>query len=89
VVDEWLPDFDILGNAILRALLMAAVGFFLGVGLMVFLSFISGNWAIPCIFTLAIAFSAFVGLVADPDKDWDFGSFPTFGGSGPRTPINL
>jgi hypothetical protein len=89
-VDEWLPDFGILDNPILRALLMAVVGFFLGVGLMIFLSFITGNWGIPCVFTLAIGFCAFVGLIADPDGNWSVGDFPTFGrGGGPKTPLNL
>jgi FtsH-binding integral membrane protein len=90
VVDDWLPGLDILENALWRFLVMAVVGFFLGVGLMIFLSFIIGAWGIPCAFTLAIGFCAFVGLLADPERDWSFGDYPTFGRhNGPQTPLNL
>ena len=90
VLDEWLPALEILENALWRFLVMGVVGFFLGVGLMIFLSFITGAWGIPCVFTLAIASCAFVGLMADPEREWSFGDFPTFGGSGgPQTPLNL
>ena len=89
-IDDWFPGVDILDNALLRLLVMGAVGFFLGVGLMIFLSFITGNWGIPCVFTLAIGFFMFVGLVADPDGDWSMGDWPSFGrGGGPQTPLNL
>ena len=91
VVDEWFPGLDILENALWRFLVMGAVGFFLGVGLMVFLAFIVGDWGIPCAFALAIGSCAFVGLMADPEQDWSFGDFPSFGrgNSGPQTPLNL
>jgi len=91
VVDDWLPDLGILDNPLWRFLVMAVVGFFLGVGLMIFLSFAIGAWGIPCAFTLAIGLCAFVGLMADPERDWSFGDFPSFGrgGSGPQTPLNL
>jgi hypothetical protein len=90
VVDDQLPALEILENALGRLLVMGVVDFFLGVGLMIFLSFIIGAWGIPCVFTLAIAFCAFVGLMADPERDWSFGDFPTFGrNSGPQTPLNL
>ena len=89
-IDDWVPDIDILDNALLRLLVMGAVGFLIGVVLMIFVSFISGNWGIPCVFTLAIGFFMFVGLVADPDGDWSTGDWPTFGGGGdPKTPLNL
>ena len=89
-IDDWFPDIDILDNALLRLLVMGAVGFFIGVVLMIFVSFISGNWGIPCVFTLAVAFFMFVGLVADPDGDWSTGDWPAFGGRGsPQTPLNL
>ena len=90
-VDDLIPDLGIADNALLRALVMAGVGFFLGVGLMIFLSFITGNWGIPCVFSIAIAFCAFVGLMADPDGDWSLGDTPTFGrgGGGTGTPLNL
>ncbi len=89
-IDDWVPDIDILDNALLRLLVMGAVGFLIGVVLMIFVSFISGNWGIPCVFTLAIGFFMFVGLVADPDGDWSTGDWPTFGGRGdPKTPLNL
>jgi hypothetical protein len=89
-VDDWLPAYGILDNAVLRAVVMSVVGFLVGVVLMIFLSFVIGAWGIPCIFTLAIASCAFVGLVADPDSDWSLGDLPTFGrGGGPQTPLNL
>ena len=90
-IDELLPDLGIADNALWRALIMGGIGFFLGVGLMIFLSFITGMWCIPCVFTMAIAFCAFVGLVADPDGDWALGDTPTFGrgGGGIGTPLNL
>ena len=89
-IDDWVPDIDILDNALWRLLVMGAVGFLTGVVLMIFVSFISGNWGIPCVFTLAIGFFMFVGLVADPDGDWSTGDWPTFGGRGdPKTPLNL
>ena len=90
-VDDLFPDLGIADNALWRMLVMAGVGFFLGVGLMIFLSFITGMWGIPCAFVLAIIACAFVGLVADPEGDWSLGPWPTFGrgGQGPQTPLNL
>ena len=90
VVDDLLPDLGILDNALWRGLITGAVGFFVGVGLMIFLSFITGNWGIPCVFVLTIGFCAFVGFAADPDGDWSLGAPPSFGrGPGPQTPLNL
>jgi len=89
-IDDWLPDIDLLDNALWRLLVMGAVGFFIGVGLMIFVSFIVGSWGIPCILTLVIGFFMFVGLMADPDGDWSAGEWPSFGGRGrPKTPLNL
>lgn len=89
-VDEWFPDLDIQDNAILRALVMGAVGFLIGVILMIFVSFITGNWGIPCLFFLAIGFCMFLGLIANPEGDWSLGNFPTFGrGGNPKFPVNL
>ena len=90
-VDDLLPDLEIADNALWRTLIMGAVGFILGVVLTIFVSFITGNWRIPCVFTMAIAFCAFVGLVADPEGDWNLGDLPMFGGrgGGPSTPLSL
>jgi len=89
-VDEWLPDTDVLDNPLLRLLVMGAVGFVVGVVVMVFLCFITGNWCIPCVFILVVGFCGFVGLVADPDQDWSPGDFPgSSGRGGPKTPLNL
>ena len=89
-IDDWFPAVDILDNPLLRLLVMGAVGFFVGVVSMIFVSFITGNWGIPCVFSLAIGFFMFVGLVADPEGDWSTGDWPTFGGrGGPQTPLNL
>ena len=90
VVDDWLLDFDILDNPLMRMLVMGAVGFLIGAALMIFLCFITGNWCIPCAFVLVVGFCAFVGLVADPDQDWSPGDFPgSSGRGGPKTPLNL
>ena len=89
-VDDWLLDFDILDNPLLRMAVMGVVGFLIGVVVMIFLCFITGNWCIPCVFVLVLGFCAFVGLVADPDQDWSLGDFPgSSGRGGPRTPLNL
>ena len=90
-LDDLFPDLDLAHNALWRAVVMAGVGFLLGVGLMIFLSFIAGMWFIPCAFVLAILACAFVGLMADPEGDWTLGPWPTFGrgGGGPQTPLNL
>jgi hypothetical protein len=90
VLDDWLPTLDILENALMRLLVMGGLGFFVGVALMIILSLIMGNWGIPCCFGLVIGFCAFVGLVADPERDWSIGEFPRHGGPpGPQTPLNL
>ncbi|MHB1355033.1 MAG: hypothetical protein ACYCZF_03540 [Anaerolineae bacterium] len=89
-VDDWFPDLGILENGLLRLLVMAVVGFFLGVVLMIFFAFVMGAWCIPCSLVMTIGFCAFVGLLADPDRDWSFGDFPSFGNRGnPQTPVNL
>ncbi len=89
-VDEWLPDIDVLDNPLLRMGVMGMVGFLIGVVVMIFLCFITGNWGIPCVFILVVGFCAFVGLVADPDQDWSLANFPgSSGRGGPRTPLNL
>jgi hypothetical protein len=88
-LDDWVPALEILDNPFLRLVVMGGVGFFLGVGLMVFLSFVTGNWGIPCAFTVTIVLGMVVGLLADPEGDWSFGDWPTFGGQGPKTPLNL
>jgi hypothetical protein len=40
---------------------------------------------------VTILFSVFVGIMADPEREWTVGDFPGFGrgGSGPKTPLNL
>ena len=89
-IDDLVPDIYILDNPLLRLLVMGAVGFFIGVVLMIFVSFITGNWGIPCVFVLAIGFCMFVGLVADPEAGWSIGDFPGFSGrGGPKMPLNL
>ena len=89
-VDDWLPDIDVLDNPLLRLLVMGVVGFLIGVVVMIFLCFITGNWVIPCVFILVVGFFAFVGLIADPGQDWSVGDFPgSSGRGGPKTPLNL
>ena len=89
-LDDWLPDFGVLDNPLLRLLVMGVAGFFVGVVLMIFLCIVTGNWEIVSAFVLVVVFFMFVGLVADPDKEWRVGSFADFiGGRGPGTPLNL
>ena len=89
-IDDWFPGYDILDNALLRGLVMGAAGFLLGVILMIFLSLAIGAWGIPCSFVVTILFSVFVGIMADPEREWTMGDFPGFGsGDGPKTPLNL
>ena len=89
-IDELIPDLGIVDNALWRGLIMGGVGFFLGVGLMIFLSFITGMWGIPCVFVSIIAFGASLRFAADPEGDWSLGDAPRFGrGPGPQTPLNL
>ena len=89
-VDDCFPGYDILDNALLRGLVMGVVGFILGVILMIFLALAIGAWGIPCMFVLTILFCTFVGVIADPDRDWEVGDFPHFGDhGGPQTPLNL
>ena len=89
-IDDWFPGYDILDNALLRGLVMGGAGFLLGVILMIFLSMAIGAWGIPCSFVVTILFSIFVGIMADPDREWTMGDFPSFGGGGgPKTPLNL
>ena len=87
-IDDWFPGYDILDNALLRGVVMGGAGFLLGVILMVFLSLAIGAWGIPCSFVVTILFSIFVGIMADPDREWTMGDFPSLGG-GPKTPLNL
>jgi len=90
VLDDWLPTLDIVDNAVMRLLVMGGMGFLLGVALMVILSLVVGDWGIACCFGLVTMFCAFLGLVADPERDWGVGDLPRYGGpSGPQTPLNL
>ena len=89
-LDDWFPDYGILDNAILRGVVMGAVGFLLGVILMIFLALAIGAWKIPLAFVLTILFCTFVGVIADPDRTWEIGDFPNLGGRDkPKTPLNL
>ena len=89
-VDEWVEEFDIVDNAILRMGVMGVVGFFVSVGLTLVVLLFTGNWAIVCLFVLMWAFCVFLGLIADPDADWQLPSPPSFlSRRGPRTPLNL
>jgi hypothetical protein len=89
-IDDWFPGYDILDNALLRGVVMGGAGFLLGVSLMIFISLAIGAWGIPCSFIVTILFSVFVGIMADPEREWTVGDFPGFGrGGGPQTPLNL
>jgi len=90
VLDDWLPTLDIVDNAVMRLLVMGGMGFLLGVALMVILALLVGDWCIACCFGLVTILFAFLGLVADPERDWSVGDLPRYGGPpGPQTPLNL
>jgi hypothetical protein len=89
-IDDWFPGYDILDNALLRGVVMGGAGFLLGVSLMIFISLAIGAWGIPCSFLVTILFSVFVGIMADPEREWTVGDLPSFGSrDGPKTPLNL
>jgi len=87
--DERWPDVGIADNPLLRALICGAVGLVIGIGILWFGALFGGRGDLSCLFILALAFTLFVGIMADPDRDWSFPPFPWWGGGGPKTPLNV
>ena len=91
-VDEQLGDFEIAEEPLARGLLIGAVGLLVGVGLVSLLAMVRHQpWVIVTL-AASVAVGVTVGFLADPDRDWSIGPFPSFprrGGGGPKLPINL
>jgi hypothetical protein len=91
-LDELLVDFDIADQPMLRLIVIGVVGLGVGVGIVALLAMVLGTPWVIITLTLATAIGMAVGLIADPDKDWSIGPFPSFprrGGGGPKLPLNL
>ena len=94
VVIEWADeqwyDLGIADSALLRMGVTGAVGFVLAVPIILFVAGLLGHPELTLWFTLIVAFCLFVGLMADPDQDWSWPSFPGKSGrEGPSIPLNL
>ena len=89
-VDGFLPEYDIVDNVVLRALVTGSLGFSVGLVLMILLALAAGLWCLPCVFVATCMFGVFLGIAADPDQNWSIDGFPGFGSrGGPKTPLNL
>ena len=80
-LDDLIEDFDLMDNPLWRAVALGLLGFFVGTLLMVLAAIITGNWGLPLILAVTVAFYAFTGLLADPDRDWSVPRIP--GSQGP------
>jgi hypothetical protein len=92
LADELLEDWDIAEEPLLRVLLLGSVGLLLGVTLTMLLAMVKGQPWVILTLSGAVAGDMGLGLLADPDKDWSLGAFPSFprrGGGGPKLPLNL
>ena len=88
--DERWYDLQIADNALLRMAVTGIVGFVLAVPIVLFIARALGHPELACWFALIVAFCVFVGLMADPGKDWSLPKFPGSGGKkGPDIPLNL
>lgn len=90
-VDDWLGDAAIAEEPLLRALVMAVVGLVCGVGLVQLLAAALNQPWVILTFTGTVGLGLILGLVADPDRDWSPGPFPSFtrSGGGFKLPLNL
>lgn len=93
VADDFFDDWDIADEPLLRLALIGCVGFVMGVGVVMLLGMIKGQPWVIVTMVIAVTLGCIIGLVADPDKDWSLGAFPSFprrgGGGGPKLPLNL
>lgn len=86
---QW-SDLGIADNPVWRMAVAAGVGFIGATFLILGVAGSVGHPELGCLFGLTVGFCAFVGLMADPDRDWSFPSFPGSGKTGgPRIPMNL
>ena len=89
-INDLLPEYDLVDNAIGRAVVMGVIGVAVGFVLMIFLLVISGLWCIPFGFMCTAMAFVFLGIAASPDHDWNLNNFPRFrSGGGTGTPLNL
>jgi len=88
--DEQWSDLGIADNPLWRTVLAGGIGFILAIIAVLIVAVVLGHSELVCLFILVVGFCAFVGLMADPDKDWSLPSFPGSGKrKGPGVPINL
>lgn len=88
-VDDQMPDVGIADNALLRAMVTGTVGFATAVGLILVLALFTEAWWLTCLFTLIVLAALIVGIMADPDREWNMPSFPGLGDKGPQMPLNV
>ena len=89
-VNELLPEYDLVDNAVGRASVMGVIGLVVGFILMIFLTLAAGLWCIPFAFFSTTLSFAFLGVAADPGQKWGLEGFSLFGTQGgPKTPLNL
>ena len=90
--EDWLGDVDISEVPSLRALVMGVVGLLCGVGLVQLRAVVLGQPWVIVTFAGTVVAGLLLGIIADPEKDWSLGPFPTFprsGGNTPKLPLNL
>jgi hypothetical protein len=81
----------IASEAAWRALIVGAAGFVLGFGFVLLKALARGATWVPATLIISTLVGMGLGLVADPDRDWRIGPFPTFGhrDDNSQTPLNL
>lgn len=77
--DERWYQLEIADRPGMRGLTTLTVGFAFSVALLWLGYFFNGNCCISVTATAIDLFSFGLGLVADPDKDWEMPAFPTLG----------
>jgi hypothetical protein len=87
--DERWYDLQIADSPLLRAVVAGIAGFILALAVLWLGAVFMGHWGLSCAFVVIIAFTLFVGFMADPDKAWAIPPFPWDKGGGPKIPVNL
>ena len=89
-VNDLFPEYDLVDSVVNRGLLMGGIGFVVGFVLMIFILLAVGLWCIPFGLGCTVVAFAFLGVCADPRRDWSLKWFPGSGTrAGPKTPLNL
>jgi hypothetical protein len=90
-VDEQFDDLEIADEPLARGLLIGGVGLLVGVGLVALLAMILNQPWVIITLAASVAGGVGLGLLADPERDWSIGPFPSFPrrGGGPTLSINL